>query len=124
METQLTPNFNINEFSCHDGTGVPWDLVENVKVLAQNLQVLRDHLGEPVRLNSGYRNPTYNQKIGGAPDSYHMKGQAADITVKSKSPKQLKALIEKLIAQGKMKQGGIGLYPGFLHYDTGPKRRW
>ncbi len=43
----------------------------------------------------------------------------------SYSPKQLAAKIEKLIAAKKMKQGGIGIYPGFTHYDIrGTKARW
>lgn len=122
---QLTENFNIAEFQCHDGTPVPDEYEYNVMILADNLQVLRDYLGEPVKLNSGYRTPEYNKKIGGKPASKHMRAQAADITVKSKSPKQLHSIIEKLIAQKKMKQGGLGLYPGFVHYDIrGTKARW
>lgn len=126
MDKQLTKNFNIEEWRCHDGTGVPYDLVDNVIECAKNLQVLRDYLGEPVKINSGYRNPTYNKRVvNGANDSQHTHGRAADITVKSKTPKQLHAIIEKLISQGKMKQGGLGLYPGFVHYDTrGNKARW
>lgn len=122
---KLTANFNIAEFACHDGTPVPDSLECNVIVLAHNLQILRDYLGEPVRLNSGYRTPAYNKKIGGAPKSQHIQAKAADITVKSKTPKQLAAIIEKLISQGEMKQGGIGIYPGWVHYDIrGTKARW
>jgi uncharacterized protein YcbK (DUF882 family) len=121
---QLTENFNLVEFACKDGTQVPENLICNVQALAENLQVLRDHLGEPVRLNSGYRTQKYNARIGGAPKSQHLLAKAADITVKSKTPKQVKATIEKLIKAGKMKDGGIGLYAGFVHYDVGPVRRW
>jgi uncharacterized protein YcbK (DUF882 family) len=85
--------------------------------LATNLQILRDHLGERVSINSAYRHPNYNKKIGGAPDSMHLRAMAADITVKSKTPKQLKAVIEKLIKAKKVSFGGIGLYPGFVHVD-------
>lgn len=122
---QLTKNFAIVEFMCKDGTPVPLKYLPNVQKLASNLQVLRDHLGEPIRLNSGYRSPTYNKKIGGAKDSQHMLAKAADITVKTKTPKQLAVIIEKLISEGKMEQGGIGIYPGFTHYDVrGTKARW
>lgn len=122
---QLTKNFNLSEFACKDGTQVPKSLLPNVLLLANNLQVLRDYLGEPVRLNSGYRTPTYNAKIGGAKASQHLLAKAADITVKSKTPKQLAAIIERLIAEKKMKQGGLGTYPGFNHYDVRDKKaRW
>lgn len=122
---QLTTNFNLAEFACKDGTPVPADLIPNVELLAKNLQVLRDHLGEPIHINSGYRSPAHNEKVGGKKNSKHMKAMAADITCKSKTPKQLAAIIEKLIAAKKMKQGGIGIYPGFVHYDVrGSKARW
>lgn len=122
---KLTKNFSIEEFYCNDGTPIPWNMVDEIKELAENLQVLRDSLGEPIRVNSGYRNPTYNDKVGGEDNSYHMKCMAADIVVKSKTPKQLHTIIEKLISSGKIKQGGLGLYPSFVHYDIrGTKARW
>jgi uncharacterized protein YcbK (DUF882 family) len=121
----MTKNFFLYEFACKDGTPVPDELIPNVQVLAENLQVLRDHLGEPLRINSAYRYPEYNKKVGGKKNSYHLKAMAADITTKNKSPKQLAAIIEKLISEGKMMQGGIGIYPGFTHYDVrGRKARW
>lgn len=115
---KLTKNFSLSEFACKDGTPVPDDKIDNVKKLAQNLQVLRDEIGEAVFLNSGYRSPAYNKKIGGAKDSQHPKAKAADITAKSYTPKQLHARILKLIKAGKMHNGGLGLYPGFVHYDV------
>lgn len=111
-------NFTIEELKCKDGSPVPIEYLNNAMKLLDNLQVLRDYLGEPVRINSGYRSPAYNKAIGGAKNSQHMKATAADITVKSKTPKQVKAIIEKLIKEGKMHNGGIGLYPGFVHYDV------
>lgn len=111
-------NFTLEELSCKDGSPVPIELTANATLLLENLQVLRDHLGEPVRINSGYRSPAYNKKIGGVKNSQHLQAKAADITVKSKSPRQLKAIIERLIKSGKMKNGGVGLYPGFVHYDV------
>lgn len=122
---QLTKNFQLAEFACKDGTPVPDNLIPAVTELAKNLQVLRDDIGEAVHLNSAYRTPAYNKKIGGVKDSQHTKGTASDITAKSYTPKQLAACIEKLIKEGKMKQGGIGVYPGFVHYDIrGVKARW
>ncbi len=122
---KLTKNFDLAEFNCNDGTVVPPELMPNVIELAKNLQVLRDEIKEPIRLNSGYRHKAYNKRIGGATNSQHLLAKAADITAKSYSPKQLAAVIDKLIKAGKMKQGGLGIYPGFTHYDIrGTKARW
>lgn len=122
---QLTKNFHIDEFKCKDGTPVPENLICNVQKLANNLQIIRDEVGAPLPVNSGYRTPTYNKKIGGAKNSQHMKATAADITTKNLSPKQLHSLILKLIKAGKIHDGGLGLYKGFVHYDVRPKpARW
>jgi uncharacterized protein YcbK (DUF882 family) len=122
---QLTTNFNLSEFACKDGTPVPDELKPNVQALAEQLQTLRDYLNEPIHINSGYRTPVYNKKIGGKTNSYHMKAMAADITVKSKTPKQLASVVEKLISNGTLKIGGMGVYPGFIHLDTRKvKARW
>lgn len=121
----MTKNFTLAEFACKDGTQVPKTLLLNVEELAKNLQVLRDYLGEPLSVLSAYRSPAHNAKVGGKPNSFHLKAMAADLSCKSKTPKQLHAIIEKLIAEKKMKQGGLGLYKGFVHYDIrGRKTRW
>tara|TARA_R100001086_G_scaffold138050_1_gene72198 strand:+ start:4845 stop:5222 length:378 start_codon:yes stop_codon:yes gene_type:complete len=122
---QLTDNFAMSEFDCHDGTSVSWDLVDNVQKLANNLQVLRDTIGKAVHVISAFRPSTYNKKVGGAKRSYHIKAMAADIRVNGMNPKEVKAVIEVLIAEGKMEQGGVGLYKTFVHYDIrGRKARW
>ena len=121
---KLTKSFQLSEFACNDGTQVPENLIPAVKELAKNLQVLRDEIGESLTINSGYRSPAWNKKIGGVKSSMHLKAMASDLVCKSLTPKQLKAVIEKLIKEGKMKNGGIGLYPSFVHYDIGATRRW
>lgn len=123
-EMQLTKNFNLSEFT-KNGNDLPLELLDNMKLLTKNLQVLRDYLNEPIHINSGYRSPEYNKKIGGVTNSQHMKGKASDITVGSLTPHQLYDVIESLISQGKMMQGGLGLYPSFVHYDVrGIRARW
>lgn len=123
---QITKNFNSTEFDCKDGTPVPVQFLGNLKELAENLQVLRDFIKEPVLITgSGYRTPSHNKKVGGAKESQHLTASGADINAKNYTPKDLAKVIEKLIAEGKMKQGGIGIYKGFVHYDIrGTKARW
>jgi uncharacterized protein YcbK (DUF882 family) len=122
---KLSTNFQLSEFACNDGTRVPEKLIPNAVELAANLQVLRDEIGQTLTVLSGYRTPAWNKKVGGKPNSYHMKAMAADLTTKDFTPRQLHAKILKLIKAGRMKQGGLGLYPGFVHYDIrGTEARW
>lgn len=122
---KITTNFSLEEFNCKDGSEMPNDVMINIIKLAKNLQVLRDAVGKTITITSGYRSPKYNLKIGGAKDSQHIKGTAADIKVKGMTPKEVAKLIEGLIASGKMTQGGIGIYPSWVHYDCRKiKARW
>jgi uncharacterized protein YcbK (DUF882 family) len=122
---KLEENFSLSEFKCRDGSDVPEDLMDNVCLLAKNLQVLREHVGLPIRVISGYRSPKYNRKIGGARKSQHMVAKAADIKIKGMTPAEVKAVIVELIKEGKMNVGGIGLYTTFTHYDVrGRNARW
>jgi len=121
----LTENFNKIEFESKDGSKMPDYVLENIKELSRNLQVLRDYTGKPVHITSGYRSPEHNKRVGGVSHSYHTRGMASDIVIRDYTPKKLVRVIEKLIKQGKMKQGGIGLYNSFVHYDIrGTKSRW
>ena len=66
------------------GTGesnVPHNLehVENLVVLAQLLEEIREHYGSPIIVTSGFRVPIVNAIVGGVPNSYHLTGRAADI---------------------------------------------
>lgn len=125
MSKKITENFALHEFKCRDGSDVPDELMDNVELLCENLQVLRDLLGKPIRVISGYRSPKYNRRIGGARRSQHMLAKAADIKVAGMTPAEVKAEIEKLIKDGKMMKGGVGLYKTFTHYDVrGRNARW
>jgi len=122
---KLEENFELSEFTCRDGTSVPEEYMDNVRILAKNLQVLRDCTGRPVRVISGYRSPKYNTSIGGARRSQHMLAKAADIKISGLSPQEIKDIIECLICEGKMDKGGVGLYTTFVHYDIrGRNARW
>lgn len=136
-KNQLTTDFHLREFKCKDGTEVPTNLFCNVVELATQLQIIRNDLNAnrpkaaPAKVDigisiiSGYRTPTWNEKVGGKDHSFHLKAMAGDLTCKWESPKQLSARIKRLIKEKKIKQGGVGLYPGFVHYDVrGNAARW
>lgn len=122
---KLTKNFNKAEFDSKCGSEMPEMVLRNIKKLSINLQVLRDEIGQPIRINSGYRSPEHNKKVGGAVGSQHVFGNAADIVVANHSPQEVFQIIERLIAEGKMKEGGLKAYKTFCHYDIrGTKARW
>ena len=86
---QLTNNFSLAEMVKsetalrHDMDNTPGEAeIENLKRLAEKvLQPVRDHYAKGVKVNSGYRHPEVNAKVGGSKTSDHCKGQAADIEI-------------------------------------------
>jgi uncharacterized protein YcbK (DUF882 family) len=80
---------------------------------------------EPYMLLSGYRSPATNRMLrsrsgGVARNSLHMKGQAADLRLKSRSVSQMAR------AAAACNAGGVGKYSrsNFVHMDCGPVRTW
>lgn len=122
---RLSTNFELKEFASSDGKEPSEEVLKNLTELAKNLQVLRNHLKAPIQITSGYRSKEHNARIGGALKSFHVLGMAADIQVKGMKPNQVAKVIELLINEGKMKQGGVGIYRTWVHYDIrGTKARW
>lgn len=126
--TTLTKHFNLEEFACHDEarTKPTGSALKNIQELAQNLEVIRAYLGCPMHVNSGFRTVAYNATLPGhSVVSQHLYGRAVDLSVPGKTPEQVAKAIEKLIEDGKIKQGGIGRYDTFTHYDIrGTRARW
>jgi zinc D-Ala-D-Ala carboxypeptidase len=85
----LTDNFTLAEMVKsdtalrHDMDNTPGEIeIENLKRLAEKvLQPVREHYQRGVKVNSGYRHPDVNAKVGGSKTSDHCKGQAADIEI-------------------------------------------
>jgi uncharacterized protein YcbK (DUF882 family) len=122
---KLSANFSLSEFNSKDGSETPKNVVKNLKILAVQLQALRDHIGKSIKVTSGYRSPEHNSKIGGALGSFHVHGMACDIKIEGLKPKEIAQAIELLISEGKMMEGGIGIYRSWVHYDIrGKKSRW
>lgn len=106
----LSRSFKAREFACKDGS-------EKILIdsrLVELLQKIRDKFGVAVIINSAYRTPSHNAKVGGAKNSYHVQGMAADIVIKGISPKRVAQYAEAIGA------GGVGWYEaqGFTHVDT------
>lgn len=116
-EKKLSANFKVREFACEDGS----DVVFISDGLVQVLQAIRSHFGRTTNVNSGYRTPSHNKKVGGAEYSQHLYGLAADIEVTGIKPKTVAAYAEKLLPN----MGGIGIYSWGVHIDVRKtKSRW
>ena len=116
----MTKNFTKEEFDCNCDCGVcemPINVYHNIIKVANQLQVLRNELKKPIHINSGWRTEEYNESIGGVKSSQHILGKAADISIKGLTSLEVYKTIERLIENGDMLQGGLGLYDSFVHYD-------
>lgn len=111
------PNFKLHEFHCKDGTPVPVEFHDNVVRLAKDLQVLRDELKKPVVITSAYRTKEHNKIVSGAVNSYHLRGKAVDFKVKGYSIYYVALVLHRLMLEGRISIGGIGVYDSFIHYD-------
>ena len=82
----LTRNISLEELTTSqtatrlkiNNTPTP-EIIENLKVVATQVQKVRDHFGKPLIISSGYRSEKLNNAIGGARNSQHTKGEAIDI---------------------------------------------
>ena len=101
--------FKEKEFACKCCGQLPPLARENVKALVSEvLDPVREKLGMPIVVNSGYRCEKHNKEVGGVKNSQHLKGEAADIHCQNNE--RLKQLI---IENGKFDQ--LITYPTFLH---------
>lgn len=114
-ENQISKNFRVKEFRCKDGSD---KILIDVDFVREVLQAIREHFNVPVTINSAYRTETYNRKVGGAKQSYHVKGQAFDIVVKNKTPGEVARYAQQLGVKG------IIQYNGFVHIDSRKTKYW
>ena len=123
---KLTNNFSKSEFNCSCGCDMPLGVLHNVQKLANQLQVLRNVVGTPIKINSGYRCSDYNDNVvKGSKNSQHKLGKASDIVIADMTPQETFELIDLLINEGELLQGGLSAYATFTHYDIRKtKARW
>lgn len=102
--------FKVKEFACKDGSPV----VFIDEYLWTILSILRNKIGKPIIITSGYRTPSWNAKCNGAKYSYHTRGMAADIKVNEMSAKELAKELDKIVPTG----CGIIVYNSWVHFDV------
>lgn len=122
---RLTKNFSSEEFDCKCGCDMPEDVLENVQELAENLQIIRDYIDEPITINSGYRCIAHNRNIGSTDKSQHVLGKASDIVTESYSSEELYDIVKDLrlnpFLYRPLEINGVGLYDTFTHLDIRDK---
>jgi zinc D-Ala-D-Ala carboxypeptidase len=111
---KVSRNFTLGELASKDGSNIV--LLHPALIIA--LQTIRDHVGKPIRVNSAFRSPTHNKTIGGASNSLHTLGLAADVVIDGMTPIEVASLASD------MGLGGIKAYPTFTHIDVGRHRTW
>ena len=112
---QLSENFKVKEFACKDNSD---KILIDVTFVKTHLQDIRTHFGKPVIVNSAYRTETYNRYVGGAKNSYHMKGRAFDISIKGVSPQEIAKYAASIGVPGVIQ------YNTFVHVDSRDTKYW
>lgn len=114
-----TANFAWSEFYSKDGSGFSGGNVssttvkENVRRMMYKLEAVRKKAGNaPITINSGFRSLSHNAAVGGASNSQHTYGIAADIVVSGKTVSGMQSLAK---TSG---YSGIIPYSTFLHVDS------
>ena len=101
----LSKNFSLNEFTksvsaIRNGidNSPSSEHIRNIQLLVKYvLQPLREALGSPIRITSGYRSEALNKAIKGSKKSQHCKGQAADLQFKVDGVMSNKMIWDKII---------------------------
>jgi uncharacterized protein YcbK (DUF882 family) len=122
----LSKHFSRAELGCRCGCGK----CVISKRLLDLLEAIREAVGRPIRINSGYRCPAHNAAVGGVTASYHCQGLAADIRAEGIGADALWKAVRALWAKGFLPDlGGLGRYTGRIHVDVakaadGHLREW
>lgn len=117
-ERNITEHFKVREFQCSDSSRP----VFISQTLADLLEAIRQRIGRPLRISSGYRTVSYNATVkGSSKTSKHCMGLAADIKADGIEPQQLYNIACELLGD----HGGVGLYSWGVHVDVrSEKTRW
>lgn len=114
---QVSKNFLRHEFACKCGCGFDKPDAELVRIV----QGVRDFFQRPVTINSSCRCKHHNKNVGGAENSTHLAGIAADIVVRDIDAREVYEFLTRTYPD----TYGIGRYESFTHIDVRIDRaRW
>lgn len=123
---KISKNFSIEEFS-YSPKAIEYGIINQITTSEQRdaifalvrkvLQPLRDLYGKPMKINSGYRCPALNARVGGAATSQHTKGEAADIRTGNQTESYRLARLAKTTPAIFREIDQMILYPTFVHFS-------
>lgn len=106
--------FSYSEFDSPDEVGSGQKMHPDI---LEMLDEVRDKFDKPIRINSGYRSEKHNTKVGGTPNSSHLRGLAVDIACNSSVDRY--HLLNCLLDVGFNR---IGIAGSFIHVDIDPEK--
>lgn len=133
----LSPHFRAEEFQSRGRPFSPGGEERYRRLALETLEPLRAELQSAININCGERLPDHNRSVHGEVSSFHLPPSerasahlrtetcAADIHCVGKSPVEVAAVAARLMRDGVIPMGGIGIYRNFVHIDNrGFKARW
>lgn len=111
---------SISSMACKDKnkSEVPKEYEANATEVLANLEIFLETIGNPeCEIISGYRTKQHNDNVGGADESQHLFARAVDFKVEGMKPSEVYKKMDELMKSGKIKNGGLGCYDTFVHYD-------
>jgi len=118
----LSPHFSLTEFACRCGCGLGTSPDDVDPRLIYALEALRLALGNrPITITSGLRCAGHNALIGGAANSQHTHGRAADIKVAGLDPQDVAKAAYNIAG---FHDGGIKAYSTWTHVDVRQNGPW
>lgn len=121
MENLFTPHYFTFEELIKTDTGfhnypVQFEHIQNLVLLGAVLDYIRNEVQSPILVNSAFRTPVVNKAVGGAQNSFHLKGLAADIHCRYMD--DLNYVLHKMKDNGFFTE--LIVYPKFFHVAINP----